>query len=265
MFKSTKELSMTMMQRTAVVMVVGLALISSGLWAQDVMRITRKDNSVIDIPVSEIESVTFTQGAQTVPSDALQDADGNVYKTVRIGDQVWMAENLRTSKYMDGTPIPEVKENKAWSEASAGAFCWYKDDSATYDQLYGKLYNWQAVNSGKIAPPGWRVPTDEDWDLLVKTLGGDKEAGAKMKVTGKVHWQNNDKSTNESGFSAYSGYRTNLGSYSSIGLKALFWSGTQNFSYSNQAWARELVHNSTGVTRLSLTKTHGCFIRFIKE
>jgi uncharacterized protein (TIGR02145 family) len=251
--------------RNVLALIAIMIVISCGLWSQGIMRITLKNSDIYEYPVDQVESVTFVKGAALQVSDELRDGDGNVYKTVKIGDQVWMAENLRTSKYIDGTPIPELKDNKTWSETTGDGFCWYNNDSAIYDQLYGKLYNWQVVNSGKLVPRGWRIPTDEDWDILIKTLGGDKEAGAKMKVSGKIHWQGNDNSTNESGFGAYSGFRSNTGAFMNIGVKAMYWSGTQNYSYPNQAWARELVYSINGVNRISLLKNHGCFVRLIKE
>lgn len=256
---------MTHTQKLAAVIIAAFFISVSCLWAQDVLRITLKNNSVVDYPINQIETVTFVKGAVIPASDQLRDGDGNVYRTVKIGDQVWMAENLRATKYIDGTPIPELKETKAWTEDRAGGFCWYNHDSATYDPLYGKLYNWFVVNSGKLAPAGWRIPTDEDWEILIKTLGGDKEAGHKMKVTGNIHWQKNDKSTNESGFGAYPGYRSNNGSFIYMGVKGLYWSSTQNYSSPLNAWGRELTYDNGVVNRGSYNKGHGAFIRFIKE
>lgn len=246
-------------------LIILILLVSTWMFAQDVMRVTRKDKSTVDIPVSDIESINFIKGTPMVASDVLKDGDGNVYQTVKIGNQIWMAENLRTSKYIDGSPIPEVKDGKAWADNKSGAFCWYNNDGATYDALYGKLYNWHAINTGKLAPPGWRVPTDEDWDELVKTLGGDKVAGIKMKVAGKLHWQGNEKSTNESGFGAYSGYRSNAGGFIYHSTKGLYWSSTQNFGSPTNAWGRELAYSFDGINRVSFGKSHGGFVRFIKE
>ncbi|NLK50371.1 MAG: hypothetical protein GX294_06955, partial [Candidatus Cloacimonetes bacterium] len=91
------------------------------------MRINRKDNSSVDIPLDEIDNIVYLKGTTISASDELRDADGNVYKTVKIGNQIWMAENLRTGKYIDGTPIPEVKEKGEWEKATAAAFCWYNN------------------------------------------------------------------------------------------------------------------------------------------
>lgn len=256
---------MKLWHQRGLALVILILLLSTWMFAQDVMRVTRKDNSIVDIPVSDIESINFIKGSPTVASDVLKDGDGNVYRTVKIGNQIWMAENLRSTKYIDGSPIPEVKDAKAWADNTTGAFCWYNNDGATYDALYGKLYNWHAINTGKLAPPGWRVPTDEDWDELVKTLGGDKLAGMKMKIAGKLHWQGNEKATNESGFGAYSGFRSNNGGFIYHSTKGLYWSSTQNFNSPQNAFGRELAYSFDGVNRVSYHKGHGGFVRFIKE
>jgi len=230
------------------------------------MNIHKKDKTIVSIPSSEIEKITFS-GVPTLESDAqLRDMDGNVYQTVRIGTQIWMAENLRTTKYNDGTPIPEIKENKAWADTKTGAFSWYNNDSSAYDKLYGKLYNWYAIDSGKLALAGWRVPTDEDWDILIKHLGGEKEAGAKMKVIGAVHWQNpNTGANNESGFSALPGYRADSGGFWGIGQKSGYWTATMNYTTPRNAWLRDISHNSTIVNRNHTSKNSGYYIRFVKE
>jgi uncharacterized protein (TIGR02145 family) len=101
----------------------------------------------------------------------VKDFDGNEYKAVRIGNQVWMAENLRTTKYSDGTAIPlKVIDNNAWINLSTPGYCWWNNDSATYSVLYGAIYNWYAVNTGKLCPTGWHVPTDADWTLMENYL-----------------------------------------------------------------------------------------------
>jgi len=239
---------MTMMQRTAVVMVVGLALISSGLWAQDVMRITRKDNSVIDIPVSEIESVTFTQGAQTVPSDALQDADGNVYKTVRIGDQVWMAENLNYD--------------------TTGSFCY--NDSAYYSEIYGRLYSWETATGA--CPEGWRLPSDIDWQELETCLGMNpdevrmdfwrgEDEGARLKS--KQGWNGNGNGTDNYGLSILpSGYRGIYGKYGLVGDYGYCWTST-GFS-DKSAWYRRFGAGRNQILRYTNNKEQGYPVRCLK-
>jgi uncharacterized protein (TIGR02145 family) len=135
----------------------------------------------------------------------LKDADGNLYKVVIIGSQVWMAENLRTSRYNDGTVIPLDTDNAVWGHQIAGAYCWYNNNEVTYKNTYGAMYNWYAVSSGKLCPTGWHVPTEVEWSALSGYLG-DSIAGGKLKETGTIHWTNpNTGATNETGFTALPG------------------------------------------------------------
>lgn len=118
----------------------------------------------------------------------MTDQEGNVYKTITIGTQTWMAENLRTTTYNDGTVIPNVTDNDEWADLSTPAYCWYDNDSATYAQTYGALYNWYTVATDSLCPTGWHVPTDAEWTILTDTLGGLTIAGGLLKETGTTHW-----------------------------------------------------------------------------
>jgi uncharacterized protein (TIGR02145 family) len=138
------------------------------------------------------------------PAGVVTDADGNVYNTVTIGGQVWMAENLKTTKYNDGTVIPLSADNISW--ITSGGYCWYDDDKASNKSVYGALYNWSTMTSNKLCPVGWHVPKRAEWTTLITYLGGESVAGGKMKETGFLHWQSpNTGATNESGFSALPG------------------------------------------------------------
>jgi len=145
---------------------------------------------------------------------SLTDEDGNIYTTVTIGTQTWMVENLKTTKYNDGTPILNFTTDASWISSEAdnvGAYCWYNNDKNTYE-VYGALYNHRAVLSGKLAPVGWKVPSYSDWATLVSYIGGEPSAGLKLKETGTVHWNSPNNATNEYGFTALgSGERSNLG------------------------------------------------------
>ena len=155
------------------------------------------------------------------------DIDGNSYKTVKIGSQVWMSENLKTSRYRNGDLIPIVTDNTTWIGLTTGARCWYDNDSSTYESNYGNLYNsFAATNRRGICPLGWHVPTNQEWETLTYFLGGTGNVGGKMKFSGTTFWSNpNTDANNESGFSALpGGYRTNIdggGSFSQIGKD--FW------------------------------------------
>jgi uncharacterized protein (TIGR02145 family) len=136
----------------------------------------------------------------------VSDIDGNDYKTIQIGIQEWMAENLKTTKYNDGNSIPNVTDFIEWSDLITGVYCWYKNDASAYKATYGALYNWFTVSTGKLCPAGWHVPSDAEWTTLYGYLGGAGVAGGKLKETGTTHWISpNTGATNSSGFTALPG------------------------------------------------------------
>jgi len=116
--------------------------------------------------------------------------NGYNYKTVKIGSQWWFAENLQTTQYNDGTSISNVTDWFAWRTLTTDAYCWYNNDAATYRNLYGALYNWYAVKTGKLCPSGWHVPSNDEWTILSDYLGGGNVAGGKLKETGTVEISN---------------------------------------------------------------------------
>ena len=166
-------------------------------------------------------------------NEMLTDIEGNKYKTVTIGAQTWMAENLKTSKYSDGTAIPNITDNTQWSNNTTGAWCYY-DTNAANNAKYGKLYNWYAVskttNGNKnVCPTGWHVPSNADWKVLTDYLGGKSIAGGKMKEIGTTNWSYpNTDATNTSLFTGLpGGYRYYNRDYQNIGLKGYWWSSTE--------------------------------------
>jgi uncharacterized protein (TIGR02145 family) len=159
----------------------------------------------------------------------IKDIDGNTYQTVWIGDQLWFAENLKTTHYNDGTPIPNVTDDTAWSALITGARSYYGNDSTTNAPVYGALYNWYAEENGKLCPSGWHVPTDTEWTVLTNYLGGD---GGKLKEVGTVHWNNSTGATDEFGFTALpGGRRLDSGAFSFIGDYGYWWSATSGSIY----------------------------------
>jgi uncharacterized protein (TIGR02145 family) len=137
--------------------------------------------------------------------------DNEQYKTVKIGNQIWMAENLRSTKFNDGTAIPFIEDKKTWRKLTVPAYCVYDNDMDKHKMIYGNLYNWYVVNMGKLCPAGWHVPTHDEWTALSVYLGGESVAGGKLKETGTIHWKSsNDGATNESGFTALPGGIRNL-------------------------------------------------------
>ncbi|MCD4693727.1 MAG: hypothetical protein K8R79_12490, partial [Calditrichales bacterium] len=181
----------------------------------------------------------FDNEPQIFP-DTVTDIDGNVYKTVKIGSQVWMAENLKVTHYRNGDLIPNVAGKSEWKNLGIGACCNYDNNAAAY----GLLYNWYAVNDSRnIAPAGWHVPAEKEWQTLIDYLGGEAVAGGKMKERGTAHWKRpNTGATNSSGFSALSScYRNDKGTFYGIGNEADYWSG------SNGVWIRRLRYSSSGI------------------
>jgi uncharacterized protein (TIGR02145 family) len=181
-------------------------------------------------------------------ANMMMDIDGNLYRIITIGAQTWMTENLRVSRYRNGDPILPLENESAWHELTEGAWCVFENDSAR-GEVYGKLYNWYALaDKRKIAPAGWRIPTQEDWDTLIDALGGPSEAGAKLKQGGLHFWQSqNIGSTNENGFCLLpAGSRSATAGFVALGQTAFLWSATDHdnamaWSYSVQANRDDIV------------------------
>jgi uncharacterized protein (TIGR02145 family) len=202
---------------------------------------------------------------QTFTSGTVTDVDGNGYQIVTIGTQVWMAENLKVTHYRNGNAIPNVTDGGTWAGLTTGAYCENNNDVINV-ATFGRLYNWFAVNDSRnIAPVGWHVPSDAEWQTLVDYLGGDAVAGGKMKEAGTSHWLSpNTGATNESGFSALpGGYRFKDGNYPGIGYEAIFWSSVEDNSI--DAWYWVLGCNNSGVSHSNLNKACGFSVRCVKD
>ena len=201
----------------------------------------------------------------------LSDVDGNNYKTVYIGSQQWMAENLKVSKYSDGTTIPNITDNPQWSKLTSSAWAYYNNDAA-YNVKYGKLYNWYAVskttNGNKnVCPTGWHVPTDAEWTVLTDYLGGLTVAGGKMKEVGTTSWNSpNTDVTNASLFSALpGGFRFNDGSFFNIGYYGYWWSSTDFEFNTLSALIRFLNNNNGNANRYYRDKKFGLSVRCLRD
>ena len=207
-----------------------------------------------------------TNNDPTSTTGTVKDIDGNVYKTVTIGTQVWMVENLKTTKYRNGDPIPHVLVNTTWAALTNGAYCWYNNDITANKATYGALYNWfTVIDKRHIAPSGWHVPTDGEWAILTTFLGGKSFAGGKLKETLTSHWSSpNTGATNNSGFTALpGGYRDKFGVFSMVGNIGGWWASTQ---YSKSvAWYRYVDYNSSIVYSCSSYKNSGFSVRCIKD
>lgn len=211
---------------------------------------------------SAVFNTTKTYGTMT-------DQNGNTYKTITIGTQTWMAENLRVTKYRNGDPIPNVTDNTAWTTLTTGAYCSYgntanKDDIASY----GRLYNWYAASDSRnIAPLGWHVFTDAEWTTLTTYLGGEDVVGGKMKEAGTTHWWTspNTGATNESGFTALpSSFRDGTnGTFNYLGYVGYWWSSTADGA--TNAWSRCMSYDNARCDRDNVIKQSGIAVRLIKD
>ena len=205
---------------------------------------------------------TFTTLSNT--STTVTDADGNVYHSITIGTQVWLVENLKTSKYNDGTSIPNVTAEASWETLTTGAYCYYDNNSAN-NTNYGKLYNWFAIGSGKLAPAGWHIPTQSEWNTLITYLGGSTVAGGKLKAT--TLWAApNTGATNSSGFTAFpSGARLDDGVFDGdLSYGNTFWASTETPNPLG-AFFYQLSNTDTKVFTNGRLKQSGCSVRCIKN
>lgn len=172
--------------------------------------------------------ITFTLWIN-IPGPVVSDIEGNTYKTVKIGSQVWMAENLRTLTYSNGIKIPVVADSSSWLlYHDLGACCWYESNESEFGNTYGALYNWRTVETGFLCPAGWHVPASLEWNNLIDYLGGELIAGGKLKESGNEHWLSpNTEATNESGFNALpGGQRYFPFNFSEIGEYCFWWTST---------------------------------------
>jgi uncharacterized protein (TIGR02145 family) len=188
----------------------------------------------------------------------------STYTYVTICKQQWMEQNLDVTTYRDGTVIPYVDNATAWNGLTTGAWCYYNNDPAN-GAIYGKLYNWYAVNDSRgLAPQGWHIPTDAEWTTLGNLLGGNSAAGGKMKTTGTTRWTTpNTSATNESGYAGLpGGLRDYNGSFSNVGDDGYWWSATVK---SADAWCRNLYYTDGNLYRIYHSMKSGFSVRCLRD
>jgi uncharacterized protein (TIGR02145 family) len=194
--------------------------------------------------------------------------DQITYETIKIGDQGWMGQNLNVIHFRNGDPIPEVNTDEAWDKASEEkkpAWCYY-EFSADQGKVYGKLYNWYAVNDPRgLAPKGWHIPSEEEWNVLSGFLRGEEKAGGKLKEKGTTHWKTpNMGATNETGFAALpSGLIYSFGGSVKMGIEGYWWTSTANGEFT--AIQYSLSYENGMLTNLFLNKGVGVAVRCIKD
>lgn len=200
---------------------------------------------------------------KTNNTSTVTDIDGNVYQTTTICNQTWTTTNLNVTKYRNGDVIPQVTTQSAWASLTTGAWCYYNNDPST-ETVYGKLYNWYAINDARgLAPDGYHIPTDAEWTILTSCLG--ENAGGKMKETSITYWENpNTGANNSSGFTGLpTGFRGDNGTFVSKGYFGYWWSSTV-FNSTN-AWSRGLQYNNSDVNRINVNKKTGVAVRCLRD
>lgn len=215
--------------------------------------------------VAVVTSCSKDTTTDPITYGSVSDFEGNAYKTVQIGSQTWMAENLKSIKLSDGTAIELVKDNSTWANLTTPAYCTYGNDSVTAKDRFGLLYNWYTVNTKKLCPTGWHVPTNNDWIALATFLGTDSLAGGKLKEASTYNWFSpNLYATNVYGFKAIPcGYRYYNGSFQNFGYSGNWWSATE-FS-SKLGWYRFLSYNDGKIGAYYYDKVYGFSVRCVKD
>jgi uncharacterized protein (TIGR02145 family) len=220
----------------------------------------------IEINITYVDGNENTDGGNVIGNkklnnETITDIDGNVYHSIVVGNQEWMIENLKTTKYSDGTAIQNVIDDSMWKGLKSGAYCYYNNDGVKYN----KLYNWYAVtNSKNICPAGWHVPTNDEWIILGSYLGGNTLAGGKLKEIGTSHWETpNAGATNETGFTSLpSGFRNYAGGFGGIGTTGNYWSSSDDGGTHTSYW--QVYYNEGGLYQFGNPKQEGYSVRCIK-
>lgn len=197
----------------------------------------------------------------------VSDADGNVYKVIYINNQIWMAENLKTTKYSNGDPILYVTDNTAWKNDSIGAYCWYNNNVSF--QAHGALYNWNAINADvnqghNICPNGWHVPNRHEFNTMIDSIGYVETIGSLLKS--KTKWASpNTGATDAYNFAAIpTGYRNQNGVFSSMDSIACYWSSTENVQH-KAPYIRILSYDSEAFKEQQMRRNYGYAVRCIKD
>jgi uncharacterized protein (TIGR02145 family) len=199
------------------------------------------------------------------PPEPVVDINGNSYKTIKIGAQIWMADNLKTTKYNDGTEIPLVTSSAAWGYLSTPGYCWYNNNEALYKDTCGALYNGYSVITGKLCPSGWHIPAREEWQKLREFLGDTTSGGGHLKDTGTLHWLTPNKDAdNSSGFAARgAGIRYFEGTFASYLYSTCIWSSTETGT--NEEWYFSLYYGDAAANMSHKSKKYGFSVRCVKD
>lgn len=240
-------------------------LVITGIVLGSLFSCTQNDDIVVlsECPTSAVFNPDIIYGTLT-------DQEGNVYKTIQIGAQTWMAENLRSTIYRNGDPIPEVNDSLTWGNLKSGAYCNYKNTESTDTVCtYGRLYNWFVVSDDRhIAPEGWHVPTLEEW-LVLESYLDDSVYTNKLKESGPLHWKINNNATNETGFTALPGgcrwYIQGASGFSLMGTEGFWWTKSEDEDNLDNAFHLTIGFNYSFFGGCYCTKHNGNSIRCVKD
>jgi uncharacterized protein (TIGR02145 family) len=254
------------MKALKILSIIALSLLSNLVVGQDTIYVYKKVGGILKIPTNNVDSIIFydTTSIAVDTTTSITDEDGNVYTSVTIGTQEWMIENLKTTKYSDGTAIPNVTGNAEWYDLNTGAWSHYDNDNK-YDTIYGKLYNWYAVETGKLCPTGWHVPTDAEWTVLTGYLAADGHSAATGNALKSTSGWGSGNGTDDYGWLGLPGgyrYGSN-GDFDGIGVGGLWWSSSQ---YSTGfAWYRYLSYGNDSVSSYHYDKRSGFSVRCLRD
>ena len=234
------------------------------------MKNKKPSLSIYYLSIALTLAVTACKTEEKLPGNVITDVEGNAYKTVNVAGRTWMAENLRTTKYTDGTPLHLTINKSDWFYNEIPAYSWYKNDSVKNGKPYGVLYNWYAINYSTngnkyVCPTGWHVPTDVEWKSLVNYLGGQLIAGAKLKMKDTIYWNTPNKfATDSVGFHIVAnGIRNALGDFMGMRYITNFW--CSNEESDNHGWDYGMYHNSNIIVKFANLKVNGYSVRCIKD
>lgn len=222
---------------------------------------------VISFCLSLLFQACSKEDSDTTPppqDNIVKDIDGNIYHSIEIGTQVWMSENLKTTKYKDGTSIPFVSDDSQWAGLSTSAYCWYGNQLVNASSDYGALYNYYAVATDMLCPEGWHVPSSSEWNILYDFVGADG-AGGKLKQTGTSNWLSpNTGATDEFAFSALPGGTriANNGLFKYFNTEGNWWTSSGS---SNNGSLRWISFDSDDLLSSTSSKRNGYSVRCLKD
>ena len=251
--------------KSLIFFVAGLLIAASAGMSQDTMYV-HLHTGITAIKIADIDSILFRYS----PLPTVTDASGNVYSVVTIGTQKWLQQNLRTTKFNDGSPIPHVSDSISWLNLTGPGYCWYDNDSASYADPYGVLYNFYVIDSTvngnkNPCPVGFHMPSQSEWLTLINYAGGSTTCGVKLMEAGTAHWTPpNSMPTNELMFTALpGGFRDWQSKFDLISSKGYHWTASE--VNTTAAWKYHFDSNDAVIFKSGIDKNSGTSIRCIKD